>query len=647
MRRVGSLLLVLLVAAGVVPVAMAQAVAAATANDDFVNATPALPGQSYRGTTVGATEEPGEPEGTCTADETQSSVWYRLDPGQDSDVRLTLESATDQGLAVFIGRDVGSLREIACVDDYWDGEPETLSVRLRGATPYFVAVLPFAPGDEGEFRLEVGAFEAAATPANDRVENAIPVQSPGAFSGSTEGATRDVTEPDIECDSAWGESVWFSTVPSATGVLQVTAHPGNSFVVGVYRRDATGIHAIGCLSSGDGRVPITAGDDLLISVGRQVWSAYQAFEVTTVAAVPPPNDRVSGASPLVVPGSTRGTTEFASRDAEDTSSCSSSSGGSVWYSYVATVDAGLRIEATGSSPEVTAHELLDGALTPIACAAYGPVHVRVEAGRTYLVSVTAPSTDAWNEGPFELISSTFEPPANDDRSRAIALEHPNATVSGDLSHATVARGDPQDCDDQGGTLWYRYTAPSTVDGNGIASVRLSYSGSPVRARVYADGALATCGGLNSTFATDPGVSYDIAVSAYWNRATTFTLELAHSPSPLNDDLAAAAELPLATPVSGTLANATVEPGEPRCGGSDRPTVWYRVTAPLDGRIAVAAPDGAVNLALYAASVRHERSERAVERGPGRSHLSAAGHQDPSRHLRRGRDVRPRRRARER
>ena len=601
MRRVGSLLLVLLVAAGVVPVAMAEAVAAATSNDDFANATPALPGRSYGGTTAGATEEPGEPEGTCTIAASQSSVWYRLDPGQDADVRLTLESATDQGLAVFIGRDVGSLREIACVDDYWEGAPETLSVRLRGATPYFVAVLPFAPGDEGEFLLEVGAFEDAVTPSNDRVENAIPVQSPGAFSGSTEGATRDVTEPDIDCGSAWGESVWFSTVPSSTGVLQVTAHPSSSFVVGVYQRDATGIHVIGCLSSGGGRVPITAGDDLLISVGREVWGTDQAFEVTTVAAVPPPNDRVSGASPLVVPGSTRGTTEFASRDADDRlSMCSSSSGGSVWYSYGAPVDAGLRIEAISSSAEVAVHELVDGVLAPIACASFGPVHVRVEAGRTYLVSVTAPSTDAWSEGPFELISSTFEPPENDDRSRAIALGHPNATVSGDLSHATVARGDPQDCDDEGGTLWYRYTAPSTVDGNGIATVRLSYSGSSVRARVYADGVLATCGGLNSTFATDPGVTYDIAVSAYWNRATTFTLDFSHSPSPLNDDVARAAELPLMTAMSGTLANATTEPREPRCGGSgSSPTVWYRVTAPSDGRIAVEAPDGAVNLALFA------------------------------------------------
>ena len=600
MRRVGSLLLVLLVAAGVVPVAMAGAAAAATNNDDFVDATPALPGSSYRGTTNGATEEPDEPPGTCTIAESQSSVWYRLDPGEDADVRLTLESVTDQGLAIFIGRNVGSLREIACVDDVWEGDPETLSVRLRGATSYFVAVLPYGPGDEGDFILEVGAFEAAVTPANDRVENAVPVQSPGSFSGSTEGATRDVTEPDIACDTAWGESVWFATVPSTTGVFQVSSDPRNSFVVGVYRRDATGIHGIACLSYGDGRVPVTAGEDLLISVGRErPWSADQAFEVTTVATVPPANDRVSGASPLVVPGSTRGTTEFASRDADDASSCSSSSGGSVWYSYVATVDAGLRIEATGSSPEVTAYELVDGAVTPIACGAYGPVHVRVEAGRTYLVSVTAPSTAPWSEGPFELISSTFDPPENDDRSRAIALRHPEATVSGDLSHATVARGDPQGCDDQHGTLWYRYTAPSTSDGNGIASMSLSYSGSPVRARVYADGELTTCSGPNGAFATDSGVTYDIAVSGYSNRATGFTLHLTHSPSPLNDDLSTAAELPLVTPVSGTLANATVEPGEPRCGGTDRPTVWYRVTAPLDGRIAVAAPDGAVNLALYA------------------------------------------------
>jgi hypothetical protein len=140
----------------------AAAANAAPANDDFADAKPIRVGQTVRGTTAGATGEPGEP---AHGPGTTQSVWYRLRSlGKVSVLLNTCRAEGDSVIAVYTGRRVGALRLIDFNDDGCAGLGSRVSFTARPGRTYFIAIAPYDDDEQGTFRLGARAID---TPSND------------------------------------------------------------------------------------------------------------------------------------------------------------------------------------------------------------------------------------------------------------------------------------------------------------------------------------------------------------------------------------------------------------------------------------------------------------------------------------------------
>jgi cysteine-rich repeat protein len=81
-------------------------------------------------------------------------VIYEFTAPATADFEFVLASATDQGIHVRTDCP-DPVSEIACVDDFFMGEDETLVVPMTSGTTYTVTVDAYSPGNEGPFALTV------------------------------------------------------------------------------------------------------------------------------------------------------------------------------------------------------------------------------------------------------------------------------------------------------------------------------------------------------------------------------------------------------------------------------------------------------------------------------------------------------------
>jgi hypothetical protein len=175
-------------------------------------------------------------------------------------------------------------------------------------------------------------------------------------------------------------------------------------------------------------------------------------------------------------------------------------------------------------------------------------------------------------------------PRNDDAIDARNL----GTAVGFWNTATVrgATVEPGELSPTGtGTVWYRWTAPTT--GNLevlIADGRLRIGTGAGAASFHPIGEVSAERGF---VAMRQGLTYRIQVAGTGAGSVPFSLRTVLR-RPANDAFGAATVLSGASGlVTGWTIGATTQPGEPAGGGGAPDSVWYRWTAPVSGPVMVA------------------------------------------------------------
>lgn len=187
-------------------------------------------------------------------------------------------------------------------------------------------------------------------------------------------------------------------------------------------------------------------------------------------------------------------------------------------------------------------------------------------------------------------------PANDARSSAQILTIP-ADLVGSTGEATADPTDPQCGTQAGPTVWYRVTTQAvgqylvTFQGDGkLDAVVAVYRDEAGQLRLVsclsADVKGAAAGAFTSTASPTAPETYLVSVGQkLTSQPGSFQLKLTPT-KPVNDDRYSAQILSLPALVTGTTVEATADEGDPQCTPRVGPSVWYRLTRVLDGRLAV-------------------------------------------------------------
>jgi hypothetical protein len=136
------------------------------------------------------------------------------------------------------------------------------------------------------------AAGAATPPGNDNRASATQVGSlPATVSGTTVGATDDLTDPRSDCGRAH-DTVWYRLTGTGPGriVVRVAAAGELDAVVSVYRAVRSRVTPAGCAATdeaGRGALSFTStGGDYLVMVGRERASDDGRFRLTVFRQEP-------------------------------------------------------------------------------------------------------------------------------------------------------------------------------------------------------------------------------------------------------------------------------------------------------------------------------------------------------------------------
>lgn len=198
-------------------------------------------------------------------------------------------------------------------------------------------------------------------------------------------------------------------------------------------------------------------------------------------AVQPANDDVATAVDIVGPnGTITGTTvgataerfepyDISQNPPETTVSRYGHDRASVWYRWRAPATGVLilTVRKTSGSLFHGRVDLYEGPPTALRSVgrivSLNGIRGRVQAGHTYRISIVAPPgesqlTESW--GDFALDWDLRAPEANDDFADAIRLTTPSGSIPVSLFGSTVQGSEPLPAPELGGTVWYRFDAPS-------------------------------------------------------------------------------------------------------------------------------------------------------------------------------------------
>jgi hypothetical protein len=193
------------------------------------------PSGSASGTTLGATNEPGEP--THVPDAGGASIWFSWTaPASRTAVFSTCGSSFDTVLAVYSGTSLGSLAAVTRNDDVLtcgDRTSDRSTVRFAAVagTTYRLAV----DGYEGAVGAVALSWATYAPPPNDAFARPRGIGGArGRVTGSTLGATGEAGEP--LHGGRGGASVWFRwRAPASMRVVFSTCDAPYDTLLGLYR----------------------------------------------------------------------------------------------------------------------------------------------------------------------------------------------------------------------------------------------------------------------------------------------------------------------------------------------------------------------------------------------------------------------------
>ena len=620
---------------GIQPLAFRVDFLAPPLNDDFVNRI-AIVGTNVtvRGTTAGASKEPGE-----RADSIRSVWWSWTAPVTGP---VILDSGGSGGIimmAVYTGSTVSNLTLFA------DRSPSYAKTLIRfnaqAGVTYQIAADTYYQGFDVVLNLR-----AIPPPANDYFANRIEITGWSlSVTGNNYFATREAGEPS-EAGYSGSSSVWWKWTPAVSGSLRLWLS-GGSFViapqVSVYSGDSLTnlVHPFRTISGNDSWYSVTAGTSYAIRLDGYageyadfVWELRGPRPPT-----PPPNDNFANRTAITgAPVTVAGTTVDATLEPGEPNTL----GGSVWWSWTAPVPGQVHIFTSGSA-HITPFAVFTGnsvtTLTEVTRAPFpspDQVWFPVLAGRTYEIAATS---YLWTE-PFLLnIEVAEQPMYNDWFADRKFLTGRSGVASGSNLYATIEPSERTLAGGTGRTLWWSWTAPKggqvTIDFAGSeftdATPGNAYGGGPLVA-VYTGPALGSLQLVGSNtipvtfqipghtgppliigwrvatqlvFQATSGTTYHFAVDGANGSMGQVVLRwsLAVSPPPPpNDDFANRLSLGGTTvDFTTSLINATKEPGEPDHAGQPGGwSGWWTWTAPESGPMTIAELSGmaSVILAVY-------------------------------------------------
>jgi hypothetical protein len=395
----------------------------------------------------------------------------------------------------------------------------------------------------------------AAPPANDDFANALSLGAPPQTVGGTLAeSTIQTDEPNPTGSGVFvvpTQSVWYSwTSPGSTSKVKFSACPtpitGSTPGVAIYTGSALSSLTLVTTS---GANSVNSENDCSVKLVAQPSTSYKivvynkdssfnhvtlgAFQLQLRALNPPVNDDFANsvAIPSVLPQVVSGTNVDATGEPGEPNHFfpfSSGARASVWYSWTATADGPIRINACANNgPEPTVIAVYTGSdvasLTPVgwfqSCRAY----FDATNGQVYRIAADILCGNC-DESPFSLTIRNANPPPNDDLADAQVIPGPTIdNVSGTTVDATTETGEPNHIVSGGppgppdfgppASVWFSWTSgpsggPVSIDGCQTAGGSVAvYTGDtyPLTTVTPINGSCA------QSFTADPSTTYKIVV----------------------------------------------------------------------------------------------------------------------------------------
>jgi hypothetical protein len=473
-------------------------------NDDFQNrkvvgSLPAVIQGAFKGSTL----ETGEPLIGNTQE--KGSMWHAWTPTAQAEVRVRLYSGR---LSIFEG---DSLENIVLVKTLLPGE------QTFNAVPNHRYHLRFSTDGDTEPTSYFAAF--GNKQANDSFTNRITLSgSMGSFVADTSAATFEAKEP------GQTPSLWWSWMSPADGFLILNHSNSSSIHFGIYQ--GTSVSQLRTLflepdgQTSDVIVPVNGGDVYQVAVHTRDPQSTLPCMAQYRFAPRSTNDHF--ASRIVIGDNRVQWTANYNATREPGEPIRLVSGSMVeatlWWEWTADSEgvAYLDIESLGLRPFVEVFEGTGvGSLTSLMAnttyfQAPDKVSFSVKPGHKYYISAGGISAQ---HGDFRFTLHTGPPP-NDNFEEAIPASGTNFQFAGTLWNSTLEVGEPNVWGDRG-TVWYRWTAPSS----GWANIE---SNAGVASSVYVGTAVDSLspvfqqsfGAYLPRFKAIAGQTYHIAISSY-------------------------------------------------------------------------------------------------------------------------------------
>ena len=377
-------------------------------NDDFAGAT-AVASLPYNnpGTqdTRNATSDTTDPDFTCAGGGKKSNtVWFRYTPASATTLYVdTGGSNYDTVLAVWTGTE-GSLTSIACNDDY-NGLQSQVAVSGTAGTTYYIEVASY--NFEAAGLLDLHITTNAPPPANDDFAAAMNVSLPHLGTVNVEGATTDVTDPQLPCvpGTQGYKSVWFRYTPASNkNVMLSTYWSGYDTVLAVWTGTENNLTNVACNDNGRGTtsrltLDMKAGSTYYIEVAKKDTAAPTDYWLyLNLTNVGDDFDAPLTLNPTLPSSVTLDTTEYSYfPDDPDFTACSLIGMNSVWYRFMPAQSGTLNVNTLGSDYDTVlgVWEGDRGALNSLACDddsagnKLSDLAVPISAGNTYYIEVAS------------------------------------------------------------------------------------------------------------------------------------------------------------------------------------------------------------------------------------------------------------------
>ncbi|MDQ3933022.1 MAG: hypothetical protein M3340_00135 [Actinomycetota bacterium] len=566
----------------------------APVNDMVADALP-LASESSVATTghnLGASVEASEPSHYGWS-LNRASVWYSWTAPSSGSLTIRSSASFQTVLAAYTGDGIAGLTRVTNQAQDWNGGPEQIRIRVEAGATYRIAV-DTLHAFMGDFTLSLELIES---PDNDDFADAVPIEgSVAEILGDTLGATQEACEP-VHDDNYYDPSVWYTwTAPKSGGVLLDTAGSDFPTVLGVYTGDAlcSLTRVVTRALSWAGQPAkrgfrAVAGVTYRIAIDGQ-WARMGNYKLSLTHSDPPANDLIENAQELTGETPNVSGTNFGATGEPEEPLPSGPDGASVWYEWTApgsgTASLSLPSRDFEAGTVVYTGDTI-GALTEVARGgSWETVNFRAVAGTTYRIAVHGGSGPA--QGDFSLSLRVTEPPPNDDLADAQELTGESGSQAGTTVGATRESDEPLHYywSSYTASVWYRWTAPTT----GVVDFRLQWGYSSIAG--YTGGSMASLQRVASgegwmRMSVDAGTTYLIAVASPADGYGSFTLDYSSTTAPENDDFADAAELSGESDTASASTNAASrEAGEPYHYSSGSASIWYRWTAPSNGRVTV-------------------------------------------------------------